>query len=150
MTLLFALVWFVGFLTYVTRPARFARRICWCATVTLFASNVSAQTLTNDDIGKQRHTAPPATAATYAALKQHEYIAPLYSNRVPLIVRTSSADATLGPWSFPESRPDRRLDGTLLSDPPTVYGVPWFWPSFNVTRSGSERTRRNTAQEKRR
>ncbi len=28
------------------------------------------------------------------------------------------------PLDFPEPRPARRLDGTLLTDPPTVYGVP--------------------------
>lgn len=34
---------------------------------------------------------------------------------------------TAGPWKFPAPAPPRRLDGTLLSDPVTVYGVPPFY-----------------------
>lgn len=35
----------------------------------------------------------------------------------------SGSKPSVGPWEFPPERPARRLDGTLLSEPPVVYGV---------------------------
>jgi hypothetical protein len=30
----------------------------------------------------------------------------------------------------PAQEPARRLDGTRVDDPPAVYGLPFFWPSY--------------------
>lgn len=50
------------------------------------------------------------------------------------------------PKDFPEPRPARRLDGTLLSDPITIYGTPWYfnppyYPHQWVHTNRGERTR---------
>jgi hypothetical protein len=42
----------------------------------------------------------------------------------PRVVIISSTPGALGPLNFPPSSPPRRLDGTLLDLPPTVYGLP--------------------------
>lgn len=40
----------------------------------------------------------------------------------PTFAVTSSTEPSAGPWAFPPPTPARRLDGTLLSDPITIYG----------------------------
>jgi len=66
---------------------------------------------------------PRPTAAEAAAIlapRQFVYVAPI-PPRPPIYVAR-----TVDHW--PEPRPRRRLDGTLLTDPVQVYGVfPW-WP----------------------
>lgn len=45
----------------------------------------------------------------------------------PRVVVVGSRPGALGWLDFPPERPARRLDGTLLSDPPAVYGLPpWY------------------------
>lgn len=38
-----------------------------------------------------------------------------------VISEVRSKGPTTGPWDWPEPRPARRLDGTLLTDPPAFY-----------------------------
>lgn len=50
--------------------------------------------------------------------------------RGPVAASTGARAPSAGPWEFPPERPARRLDGTLLSDPPQAYGaVPFLWPA---------------------
>jgi hypothetical protein len=94
----------------------------------LLSSTAHAQsrTFTNADLGKPL-TSKPAAPAVYATLKARE-------TRIALPVRETFIDSTSvqttssGPWDWPQSAPRRRLDGSLLSDPPAVYGLPlWFY-----------------------
>ena len=56
------------------------------------------------------------------------YVAPLPPRLPePISVAAPQRANMSGPWDWPEPRPERRLDGTLLSDPPTVFGIqPWY------------------------
>lgn len=45
----------------------------------------------------------------------------------PRVSSTGAAGPTLGPWAWPEPSEPRRLDGTPLWQPPTVYGQLPFW-----------------------
>lgn len=45
----------------------------------------------------------------------------------PRVSSTGATGPTLGPWDWPAPRPAVRLDGTPLSQPPTVYGIPNMW-----------------------
>lgn len=49
--------------------------------------------------------------------------APLYG---PVVATTGSRPGA-SPWDWPKPRPARRLDGTLLTTPPTIYGLPPWW-----------------------
>lgn len=40
----------------------------------------------------------------------------------PRIAVIGTSEPNAGPWKFPAPAPPRRLDGTLLSDPVTLYG----------------------------
>jgi len=87
------------------------------------ASSVSAQslTLTNADLGKRHAVAVPVTPEILAAMHEREYHAP--PKPQPPSVRTSTSKPGALSWlEFPPERPARRLDGTLLSDPITIYG----------------------------
>jgi hypothetical protein len=52
----------------------------------------------------------------------------------PRAVSTGATSPTLGPWSFPPSAPPRRLDGSLLSDPPAHWPIllPGWWVPLHV------------------
>lgn len=80
---------------------------------------------TEADLGKPQLT--PTEAA--AILAPHQYVAPPTCTRCdgPYFASTGSKGATSGPWDWPEPMPARRLDGTLLMDPPAVYGA---YPSY--------------------
>ena len=47
------------------------------------------------------------------------------------VVVTSRSRPGDGPWEWPEPQPWRRLDGTLLTAPPTMYGVS-RWRGFSA------------------
>lgn len=69
------------------------------------------------------------------------------------VFTSHSTPGALSWLAFPAERPARRLDGTLLSDPPTLYGgvthVPyWTWPASLVAdprARGVQRWRTDTA-----
>lgn len=110
----------------------------------LVATTAFGQTrvLTNADLGKpldlNRPTVDPAILAALAAHQfvsyptydgPHFYIAgQRYVDQLP--DRPYRPNNMSGPWDWPRSMPARRLDGTLLSQPPTVYGVPSYWPMY--------------------
>ena len=79
----------------------------------------------------------PAQAAAILAPHEFVYVAPLPAGGPVLTVARSK---TGSPWDWPELRPKRRLDGTLLSDPPTVYGIPYPWTplSWAILHQGKE------------
>jgi hypothetical protein len=83
---------------------------------------------------------PPVTAAEAAAiLKPHEYVY-IETNDGPNWFSSLQEEPTPGPWQFPTPAPARRLDGTLISDPPALYGpqiAPFF---FNGQRNDRKRT----------
>jgi hypothetical protein len=118
----------------------------------LCACSTSAQTLTNEDLGKKLHHAP-ATADVYEALKAHEYHAPPSCTRCdgPYFASTGAKTPYAGPWDWPEERPARRLDGTLVDSPPIVYGeLPWFYPRGYAWHSGFSERERMRANQRRR
>ena len=79
----------------------------------------------------------PAQAAAILAPHQFVYMAPRPAGGPFLTVARSKT----GPaWDRRELHPKRRLDGTLLSDPPTVYGIPYPWTplSWAILHQGKE------------
>ena len=50
----------------------------------------------------------------------------------PTWAATGTLTPTAGPWLWPEPSQARRLDGTLLSQPPDIYGFPG-WPFVVIT-----------------
>lgn len=67
--------------------------------------------------------APKSTSAQAAdVLRDHQYVAVPKGNG-PTFVIIPSTPGALGWLAFPPSTPARRLDGTLLSQPVTIYGV---------------------------
>jgi len=69
---------------------------------------------------------PKQTPTQAVAILRHAippYVAPVVLLTGPRWAETLSKGPTLGPWEFPEPRPARRLDGTLLSDPVAQYGI---------------------------
>jgi hypothetical protein len=96
----------------------------------LSACPVQAQTLTNADLGKPL-TAKQTPAEAITILQSHQYQTPVVCRcDGPTVTILSTKTPTLGPWDFPEPTPARRLDGTRVDDPPTVYGIPPYWSVF--------------------
>jgi hypothetical protein len=94
------------------------------------ASIAHGQTLTNADLGKTL-TPKQTPAEAVAILTPHQYVAPTVCRcEGPTVVVVGTKTPTLGPWDFPEPTPARRLDGTRVDDPPTVYGIPPYWSMF--------------------
>ena len=76
-----------------------------------------------------RLTPTEAARILVASSAPYAYVPP-----VPLdgpIVVTNHSRPGDGPWEGPEPQPARRLDGTLLTTPPTMYGVS-LWPGFSA------------------
>jgi hypothetical protein len=92
--------------------------------VLCFCELAHAQTLTNADLGKKLHL-PPAPAEVYEQLKAHEFHLP-QTYRGPFYASTDAHDAASGPWDWPVERVQRRLDGTYIDEPPTIYGAPFY------------------------
>lgn len=109
--------------------------LCLLCTSHVVAQTTTAPqtvTLTNADLNKPHAAVLPITPAQLASLKAHEYRLPV-EYRGPSVFSTNTKGPTLGPWEFPAERPARRLDGTLLSDPPTVLGLPWWYYVQNTS-----------------
>ena len=83
---------------------------------------------TEADLGKP-HTPQLTPAEAAAIMAPHQYMAPLICVQCdgPYFASTGSKGATSGPWEWPIPAPQRRLDGTLLTDPPALYGA---YPSY--------------------
>jgi hypothetical protein len=79
--------------------------------------------LTNADLRKH-FVVPPASADVYDALKQREYHAP------PTPAEPGGCTCVVSSEPRVRQQLPRRLDGTLLSMPPIIYGV--FYGSSNV------------------
>ena len=76
-----------------------------------------------------RLTPTEAARILVASSAPYAYVPP-----VPLdgpIVVTNHSRPGDGPWEWPEPQPARRLDGTLLTTPPTMYGVS-RWRGFSA------------------
>ena len=75
----------------------------------------------------------PAEAARIltASVPPFVYVPPSPRQLGPFFASIASTRPTAGPWAWPEPSPARRLDGTLLTDPPTIYGLPpWYRYSY--------------------
>jgi hypothetical protein len=75
------------------------------------------------------HTPQLTPAEAAAILAPHQYVAPPVCTRCdgPYFASTGAK----GPLDWPEPAPARRLDGSLLTDPPAVYGAylcPFTYP----------------------
>jgi len=81
---------------------------------------------TNADLGKpisaNRPTVPPDVLQGMAT-RQFRSVP---ERPGPTVSSTGAKASTPGPWDWPEPRPERRLDGTLLSDPVSIYGLTPF------------------------
>jgi hypothetical protein len=104
-------------------------------------THCQTRTYTNADLGKPiTWQAPPPTPEMLASLATrafhatptpeaadgpHYYVVgQQFLDQAPPPYRPNNMS---GPWDWPEPAPARRLDGTLLSDPVTIYGQqPWF------------------------
>ena len=74
-------------------------------------------------------SAPPLPPAQAAAIMARVDSVANWTNRRlcvdcdgPRFASTGSRGPSAGPWEFPPPSPPRRLDGTLLTDPPA------YWP----------------------
>jgi hypothetical protein len=85
------------------------------------ASHASAQTITNADLGKKFNTTP-AGPAVYAALAPRAFMPAPSLPPAGASVSVGDGVPHSGPWAFPAPSPERRLDGTLKSDPVQQYG----------------------------
>lgn len=81
---------------------------------------------TNADLGRplSEMCRPAVSEETLASLKAHQFNDPPTYRPVPYVPPAEGYVAHT-PWEWPEPAPRRRLDGTLLSDPVTVYGSPF-------------------------
>jgi len=94
----------------------------------LCSAAVSAQTLTNADLGN-KFNRPPADVSVYASLKTREYHAPhVYPLRMPERPSTGA----LTPWEWPQPSNVVRLDGSPFFLPPVTYGG-WRSSFFPIT-----------------
>jgi len=88
--------------------------------------NAQTRVYTNEDLGKKmssnRPTVPPEVLQGMAA-RQFRSVP---ERPGPMVSSTGAKAPTPGPWDWPEPRPERRLDGTLLSDPVSIYGLTPF------------------------
>lgn len=97
--------------------------------VVLFGATCSAQTrvLTNADLTPHavQWRVPPASPEMLASLAAHQFV---WYPPVPppqwVPPPTRQSNNMSGPWEWPRPTPRCRLDGTLLSQPATVYGLP--------------------------
>jgi hypothetical protein len=71
-----------------------------------------------------RPTAAEALRIFSAASTPFIYVAPWPKGPTVVVI---GSGPTLGPWTMPPPVPARRLDGTLLTNPPIDY---WSRPSF--------------------
>jgi len=71
---------------------------------------------------------PDAAFRIFAQSARPVQIVPVYPLGLREPIPPNPRGASLGPWDFPTPSPRTRLDGSLLSDPVTVYGgyPTWF------------------------
>jgi hypothetical protein len=84
-------------------------------------ANAQSVTLTNADLGKRHDVVVAVTPAILQAMHEREYHAPI-KTLPPVYSSTQSTPGALSWLDFPPERPARRLDGTLLTSPVTIYG----------------------------
>lgn len=74
--------------------------------------------ITNADLGKPvTQKMPPVSAETLRGLAERQFVwYPTYYG--PTIIIASQPKNMSGPWDWPKPMPARRLDGSLMSDPP--------------------------------
>jgi len=79
---------------------------------------------TNADLGgRVTWTAPPPSAETLAGLSARQFVwYPTYDGPTFYVGQQPKN------MSGPKPLPARRLDGSLMSDPPTIYGLSPFYP----------------------
>jgi hypothetical protein len=68
-----------------------------------------------------RLTPTEAARILVASGGPYVYVPPIQRDG-PVVV-TNRSRAGDGPWEWPKPQPARRLDGTLLTTPPTIYGI---------------------------
>jgi hypothetical protein len=100
------------------------------AIVLAFAAAAAAQA------GKMTSSRPPLSPAEAAAIMARVDSTANWTNRRvctdcdgPRVASTGSRGPSSGPWDFPPETPRRRLDGTLLTDPPADA---WYYPQVVV------------------
>lgn len=75
----------------------------------------------------------PADAVRILTASSPPYVYVLPAPRYGPVVAATGSRSGAGPWDWPEPTYARRLDGTLLTMPPAVYGAqPWLWPQKNL------------------
>lgn len=70
-------------------------------------------------IGGPRPSPEAAVAALKGTVAPYVYVEPAPRGPVFVVI---GREPSAGPWAFPAPAPERRLDGTLASRPPVVYG----------------------------
>ena len=102
------------------------------ATCAFLAAPAQAQAprLTNADLGHPvAWKLPPPSPETLQGLVDRQYAWHPTPGTGPTITVVPQPANMAGPWDWPPTAPAHRLDGSLLSDPPEVYGIPWY-PTF--------------------
>jgi hypothetical protein len=104
--LVLLVIWLVAVFSMIARPAGAQERI-W----------------TNADLGKPLSASRPRISESeLTGLTANQFKSLPEAPKGPTVFIMGSSSPQAGPWAFPPPAPARRLDGTLLDSPVTVYG----------------------------